>query len=1229
MNSSYREIRRNIILIHADLRSKNRSDEERAELVEALERLQAESERADTLTISQEEIESRGKIVASKKGLLDVFTGLWISVFPYTREKVLTQNGYLKFFHAFRVAILGFHDYQVFKPSLLADWKNDSLVFGELNKERFFDLLFELLEMWMEIIHQDHHAALAWLLLDSLVDISTDPLKLRKRGDIKSLTDANETKMYPSFAANSETPRVTLHLTKGNIERVSDVQKRINGREMSVRITEIEDSMLVEVADRFKIDDNIDSCSDSDDENISHQSSVRNVNMTSIEVTAISSRREGTDADSVTSYHSARSSSSAASSGSPSIKSANGFPDFPDDLNLHSLSAAESTTDYQSTLGINSESSPDMDLTDYTLHDYMSACGLSVSALSTLTGQREVTEDSLADSPAKHSFFLPHTTNSIYQHLRKYKDPELSRRPLLLPRNDSIFSRYQDWRDQQRPGNQQQPVVMQPRKVELVGDKRAASNIQSQLPSVRNDLRGGSWCAGRQGRLQKMPLRNVVLPDEAETLVHSQMLHSSDPPLYQHIDFLQNFNNQPDAVFDQMSAEEKFLHQQIRLGLSTESVVGNESQTLTGGQPLCQDSYSLSMNSNINLQSKRETPAGSTASQAPSLNTKFQSSEWNTAFKESGSDRKSLSDRNLSSGHSGRTTPSGLGPYRSLSPITVKINTSASVGRVAPAATRPTTGERFISSQTSNGEELPAYLTENIPTPINSSRGSINMLTKQKSVSKLIKDSRNVYKGSVVSSPHSMAHLMIPVPGQGRDLTSSPNNSFTDLYSQLSAATAGTNSTPVVGEVLTKESQLIIDLGSTLGQDLMPQVQESTVSDTDSTGTHNSRSPTGGREDSPPQGETRMVGNSVIQWYSNFAETVGKDAILNALGDRLGTSSVQMAQPPMDPAAMQKKLNVKISVELNRSPSTNSEGWAAMLPKTPSRPISPVHQDNDTVYQSRPSSYESKSDSNRENTGHDQERMQTSNLRSLSRDRDSPQSFLPSLNIKPIRVASVKRTPTAQSQNPLQNQIQDQGQSRGTPKLQSLSYCNASMDDATLEEPSVIPSQAFQPALALEHQIGGSSFLTNTASLSYCDFGKRDGKSRIVMQQPMAFPIRSTPSGDYDHDTVCIVGSNVSMFKLSQSHVNSSFARSSMELDPRSDSMLSHPSDPIPWVPRGHLRSIDAGDSKSNLVNAWRQKNEAQKHVHTDSTMIAGKIRSQPSIRIAFEEFALSTRSGG
>merc|ERR1719329_393304 len=118
-----------------------------------------------------------------------------------------------------------------------------------------------------------------------------------------------------------------------------------------------------------------------------------------------------------------------------------------------------------------------------------------------------------------------------------------------------------------------------------------------------------------------------------------------------------------------------------------------------------------------------------------------------------------------------------------------------------------------------------------------------------------------------------------------------------------------------------------------------------------------------------------------------------------------------MTQPPMDPAAMQKKLNLKISVELNRSPSTNSEGWAAMLPKTSSRPISPVHQDNDTVYQSRPSSYESKSDSNRKNTGHDQERIQTSNLRSLSRDRDSPQSFLPSLNIKPIRVASVKRTP--------------------------------------------------------------------------------------------------------------------------------------------------------------------------------------------------------------------------
>jgi hypothetical protein len=294
MESSYREIRIKIVLINAELRSPTISDKHRAKLQRTLKGLIDESNAAAATSLNTDELRRRRKIIDSNQGLQDVFIGLWIAVFPYTRDNVLTENGYIRFFNAFQIAMLGFNDYKDFRQPLALDWKNDTLAFGELNKEAFFDLLFELIEIWMRIINKQHHAAFAWVLLDSLVDISHDPIKLRKTREIRCLTESSEIEMYSSYIANKENLS-NLNLTLESLKGVPDTQRRINERKWGMYMTEIEESMLAVVSSRFRLDPVDDSGTESDDDgNLSHQSSVRNVNVTSVEITSASSR-EGRD----------------------------------------------------------------------------------------------------------------------------------------------------------------------------------------------------------------------------------------------------------------------------------------------------------------------------------------------------------------------------------------------------------------------------------------------------------------------------------------------------------------------------------------------------------------------------------------------------------------------------------------------------------------------------------------------------------------------------------------------------------------------------------------------------------------------------------------------------------------------------------------------------------------------------------------------------------------------
>lgn len=96
--------------------------------------------------INPAEVSARRDFLKKNKGMLDIFNTFWLTLLSYTNDGFLSKEGYTRFHHAIEIALADHPTFvDIDQATVDADWTYDKLLYGNLNKAAFFDMLFEII----------------------------------------------------------------------------------------------------------------------------------------------------------------------------------------------------------------------------------------------------------------------------------------------------------------------------------------------------------------------------------------------------------------------------------------------------------------------------------------------------------------------------------------------------------------------------------------------------------------------------------------------------------------------------------------------------------------------------------------------------------------------------------------------------------------------------------------------------------------------------------------------------------------------------------------------------------------------------------------------------------------------------------------------------------------------------------------------------------------------------
>lgn len=132
----------------------------------------------------------RREILASNSGLHEVFEAFWTTFSSFTDSNAnLTKDGYLKFNQYLQCALVGQGEGQEkILQNAENEWDQDTRLHGPIDMLVFWDILFETIDTWSELIDPSHYAAFAWTLLDAIADTKKQPPRLRNRRIVRCFT---------------------------------------------------------------------------------------------------------------------------------------------------------------------------------------------------------------------------------------------------------------------------------------------------------------------------------------------------------------------------------------------------------------------------------------------------------------------------------------------------------------------------------------------------------------------------------------------------------------------------------------------------------------------------------------------------------------------------------------------------------------------------------------------------------------------------------------------------------------------------------------------------------------------------------------------------------------------------------------------------------------------------------------------------------------------------------
>ena len=235
--------KRMLVRLQLLLRSTSLTDQNRVDVDAKIAVLQHELE-GDPAFIEGDEIFRRRQILSENEGLMDVFMIFWYLLQPFVENGVLTKQGYIEFYQYVQRSLLEVGHTEPDEEDLIRQAKTmynaDTVTFGRLDQLAFFDLLYDLIDTWTEIVSAEYYATFAWSLLDSLADITANPPVFRKKHLVQCCTSiTNEGKMIKQFHEN-KTLWAKVALNAESMRRVPGAVKRLLARKKAALISEEE-----------------------------------------------------------------------------------------------------------------------------------------------------------------------------------------------------------------------------------------------------------------------------------------------------------------------------------------------------------------------------------------------------------------------------------------------------------------------------------------------------------------------------------------------------------------------------------------------------------------------------------------------------------------------------------------------------------------------------------------------------------------------------------------------------------------------------------------------------------------------------------------------------------------------------------------------------------------------------------------------------------------------------
>eukprot|EP00601_Ochromonadales_sp_CCMP2298_P002225 CAMPEP_0173175772 /NCGR_PEP_ID=MMETSP1141-20130122/4093_1 /TAXON_ID=483371 /ORGANISM="non described non described, Strain CCMP2298" /LENGTH=398 /DNA_ID=CAMNT_0014098043 /DNA_START=88 /DNA_END=1281 /DNA_ORIENTATION=- len=266
-----REQMRELIAVQTMLRGKDVDPTHRATLSVYLLELRSTLDKTNA-TLDRAEVEERREFLKQNKGLKDIFNTFWVVFMVHTTDGYLSKEGYTKFRHAIAIALIGQRTFEeVDTAAINTEYAYDKMLYGALNKAAFFDLLFETIETWTEIMDPGYYAYFSWALLDAIADTSQEPPHLRPSREISCITQVtNESVLIKSYVEKRKV-RAALCIRNEAMQRVPAVQKRLHDRKKATTFDDASLTMLEAIALHAS---NAMNFSDSDEEETQQEDTV-------------------------------------------------------------------------------------------------------------------------------------------------------------------------------------------------------------------------------------------------------------------------------------------------------------------------------------------------------------------------------------------------------------------------------------------------------------------------------------------------------------------------------------------------------------------------------------------------------------------------------------------------------------------------------------------------------------------------------------------------------------------------------------------------------------------------------------------------------------------------------------------------------------------------------------------------------------------------------------------